>query len=303
MPDFGIWSAWSSRKLIALPIPTANLTDFPVEVPIVADADIGAKCRADGFDLIFVALDEVTKLPYERDPFSVVGGEATGLFWAKSNATTAGTYIWCYYGNAAAADISEVVRLDLNIYVADAINHRIVKRLASDLSYVNQVGTIGAGNDQFDQPAGVCFDGTYIYVADINNYRIVKRLASDLSYIGQVGTIGAGNDQFDQPIGVCFDGTHIYVVDQYNHRIVKRLASDLSYVSQIGTEGSGDDQFEYPAGACSESAPGRRSADWIIFRYDNMSAADGGLTWGEEQDQSTFGGGSNRMKMKMKMKL
>ena len=256
MPDFGIWSAWSSRKLIALPIPTANLTDFPVEVPIVADADIGAKCRADGFDLIFVALDEVTKLPYERDPFSVVGGEATGLFWAKSNATTAGTYIWCYYGNAAAADISEVVRLDLNIYVADAINHRIVKRLASDLSYVNQVGTIGAGNDQFDQP-----------------------------------------------IGVCFDGTHIYVVDQYNHRIVKRLASDLSYVSQIGTEGSGDDQFEYPAGACSESAPGRRSADWIIFRYDNMSAADGGLTWGEEQDQSTFGGGSNRMKMKMKMKL
>jgi hypothetical protein len=95
---------WPCRKLIALPIPTANLVDFPLKVPIIADADIGAACRADGFDIRFTAIDGITLLPYERESFAVADGKATGLFWAKSNATTAGTYIWCYYGCPTASD-------------------------------------------------------------------------------------------------------------------------------------------------------------------------------------------------------
>lgn len=87
-----------------LPIPTANLTDFPVEVPIVADADIGAACLATGYDLRFTAADGTTLLAYERESFAVAGGEATGIFWVKTNVATAGTYIWCYYGNPDATD-------------------------------------------------------------------------------------------------------------------------------------------------------------------------------------------------------
>jgi len=100
---------WPYRKKISLPIPAANLTDFPVEVPIVADADIGAECLGTGYDIRFTAADGTTLLPYERESFAVVAGEATGIFWVKSDVATAGTYIWCYYGNAAAGDASETV--------------------------------------------------------------------------------------------------------------------------------------------------------------------------------------------------
>ena len=138
------------------------------------------------------------------------------------------------------------------IYVADYNNHRIVKRLASNLSYVSKIGTNGSGNDQFSSPRGITTDGTYLYVADSGNHRIVKRLASDLSYVSEIGTSGSGNDQFNYPFGITSDGTYIYVADYNNHRIVKRLASNLSYVSKIGTNGWGNDKFGSPNGITTD---------------------------------------------------
>jgi hypothetical protein len=95
---------WSFAKIITLPIPDAALTDFPVCVKIVADTDIGGGCLASGYDIRFTAADSITLLPYERESFAVASGEATGIFWVKSDVATAGTYLWLYYGNSAAAD-------------------------------------------------------------------------------------------------------------------------------------------------------------------------------------------------------
>ena len=85
---------WSFAKIITLPIPTADLVDFPVKIPIVAGSPasvaIGAHCRADGFDLRFTALDGTTLLSYERESFAVVAGEASGIFWGKSDPAMAG---------------------------------------------------------------------------------------------------------------------------------------------------------------------------------------------------------------------
>ena len=67
-------AAWPYRVLFALPIPTADLVDFPVKVPIVADADIGAECLATGYDLRFTAADGTTLLPYERESWAGGGG-------------------------------------------------------------------------------------------------------------------------------------------------------------------------------------------------------------------------------------
>jgi PKD repeat protein len=67
------------------------------------------------------------------------------------------------------------------LYVADSSNHRIVKRLCTDLSYVSKIGSSGSGDDQFNNPRGITTDGTYLYVADSYNHRIVKR-NDDLSY-------------------------------------------------------------------------------------------------------------------------
>jgi len=92
-------------KKLALPIPTANLTDFTVYVPVIADSDIGANCLSTGYDIRFTADDGVTLLPYERVSFSVTDGKASGIFWVKvPSILTTGTYIYCWYGNASATD-------------------------------------------------------------------------------------------------------------------------------------------------------------------------------------------------------
>src|SRR3989339_721474 len=138
------------------------------------------------------------------------------------------------------------------LYIADTNNNRIVKRLASNFTYVTEIGSLGTGNDQFSYPYGIATDGTYIYVVDTGNTRIVKRLASDLSYVAQIGSSGSGDDQFSVPNGIATDGTYIYIADTFNNRIVKRLASDLSYVSKIGSFGSGNDQFSSPNGIATD---------------------------------------------------
>src|SRR3989339_552159 len=134
------------------------------------------------------------------------------------------------------------------IYMTDYGNHRIVKRLASNLSYVAKIGSLGSGNDQFSNPTGIATDGINVYVVDTGNNRIVKRLAADaLTYVSKIGSVGSGNDQFDFPTGIVVSGININVADTSNNRIVKRLASDLSYVAKIGSAGSGNDQFSNPA--------------------------------------------------------
>jgi len=138
-------------------------------------------------------------------------------------------------------------------YVADTANHRIKKHKCSDLSYVNKFGSFGAGNDQFNQPRGICTDGTHLYICDTVNHRIKKHKVSDFSFVSEVGSQGSGDDQFDNPYGICTDGTYLYIGDTDNNRIVKRKCSDLSYVSKIGSWGSGDDQFGYPNAICTDN--------------------------------------------------
>jgi len=136
------------------------------------------------------------------------------------------------------------------IYIADTGNHRIQKRLKSNGSYVSQIGTQGAGNDQFESPYGINAYADYLVVADTGNHRIHKRFCTDLSYIAKAGTQGAGNDQFESPKGITILMPwpyYIFVVDTGNHRIVS-LDWDLVYISQLGSQGAGNDEFESPIG-------------------------------------------------------
>jgi len=162
------FEAWSNRKLIALPIPTANLTNFPNKVPIVADAAIGAKCRADGFDIRFTASDGVTLLKYERESFAVAGGEASGIFWVKSNVAMAGTYIWCYYGNPFAADGADPeavwdANFKLVYHMKDATTSTIL-----DSTGNNNDGAKKGANEPIEADGKIAkgqdFDGTNDYI-------------------------------------------------------------------------------------------------------------------------------------------
>lgn len=82
----------------------ANQVDFPNLIKIVADTEIGAVANADGFDIRFTASDGITLLKYERETFAITLGEANGLFWVKSDISTAGTDIYIYYRSIDTAD-------------------------------------------------------------------------------------------------------------------------------------------------------------------------------------------------------
>jgi hypothetical protein len=84
----------------------SDLTDFPLLVKITDDAEIGAVAHATGQNIRFTSSDGITLLKYERESFSVTGGEATGIFWVKvpTISGSANTDIYIYYDNSSAVD-------------------------------------------------------------------------------------------------------------------------------------------------------------------------------------------------------
>lgn len=138
-----------------------------------------------------------------------------------------------------------------HVYITDAGNDRIKDIRSSDLEFLQQFGTSGTGDNQFDYPWGICTDGVYLYITDSDNNRIKKHRADDFSFVAKIGSLGTGNDQFNDPREICTDGTYIFVVDRNNHRVVKRRCSDLSYVAQYTGTANGDDHdLNVPAAVC-----------------------------------------------------
>jgi hypothetical protein len=319
---------WPYRKRINLPIPTANLTDFPEKVPIIADAAIGAHCLASGYDIRFTAADGTTLLSYERESWSGGGGSAvTAIFWVKTDVATAGTYIWCYYGNAAASDGEDAEAVWDDDYKAvyhmkDATTSTILDSTGNDND-----GTKKAANEPIEATGkigkGQSFDGANDY---INN-----SIASPAAPVTISVWIKSGKSAANQHIGWLWDNGYIVYlagtggqIAAYNgatyitvysgdaldgawHKVTRvdngPGNSFLFYVDgQLTYTGTSSVSYGAAKGywgsdyACTDTFAGimdevrvsssARSAAWIAYEYANMNPADGGLTWGAEEDVS-----------------
>jgi hypothetical protein len=134
-----------------------------------------------------------------------------------------------------------------NIYIADTLNHRVLK-LNSAFVYQGQFGVTGisgADNIHLNSPQGVTVDTSgNIYVADTLNQRIVK-LNSGFAYVTQFGITGVtGSDtsHLNSPYQITIDSTqsNLYVADYGNSRVV-RLSLALAYgaapLTGIGVRG------------------------------------------------------------------
>lgn len=138
-----------------------------------------------------------------------------------------------------------------HVYVTDSGNDRIKDIRKTDLGFVAQFGSTGAGDDQFEGPWGVCTNGVYIYITDENNNRIKKHLASDFSFVAKFGSVGAGNNNFNVPRAIATDGTFLYIVDTNNDRVKKHRCDDLSFVGNYTGIANGDDHdIASPQGVC-----------------------------------------------------
>lgn len=138
-----------------------------------------------------------------------------------------------------------------NLYVADALNHRIAV-YDKNGKFVRAWGSGGTAPGQFssnDSPLGVAVaPNGEVYVADTWNQRI-QMFSKTGKFIRQWGSgkIGTGPGLFYGPRSVAISPTgYVFVADTGNRRI-QIFTSRGKYVSDFGVSGSGKGQFDEPS--------------------------------------------------------
>ena len=95
----------------------------------------------------------------------------------------------------------------------------VVSTLAGSAGKLGLVNATGA-SAQFNKPAGITTDGTYLYVADAGNNAIRKIAIST----GAVSTWPTVVTSFNGPLGITTDGTNLYVADT-QHGTIKTIST------------------------------------------------------------------------------
>jgi len=99
-------SDWDYRKKITINSAnvSANLSDFPVLINLATDSDLASDALSNGYDILFTAGDEVTKLQHEIESFNGTSGNLTAWVMIPSLSATVDTDIYMYYGNAGSGN-------------------------------------------------------------------------------------------------------------------------------------------------------------------------------------------------------
>lgn len=126
---------------------------------------------------------------------------------------------------------------DKYVVISDSDNYQIKKyellNLFQDFKHIDEIGTTGTGNNNFDEPecCTLTRDNRYVFVGDTNNNRIVKRKRSDLIYVNEY-SIGYEV----KAITTTIDDEYLLV--SANYKIYKIRISDYSIVNSIDVEAS-----------------------------------------------------------------
>ncbi len=210
--------------------------------------------------------------------------------------TVAGNGLFTFGGDGGAATDANLanpsgVAIDGtgNLYIADALNHRIRKVATNGIiTTVAGTGAAGFSGDggaataaSLNNPSGIAVDGTgNLYIADSQNHRIRKVATNGListvagngtnSYSGDGGLATAAG--FNYTAGVVVDGAgNLYIADQGNHRIRKVAANGIvSTVAGTGTAGYGGD------GGLATAANLANPASVVVDGAGNLYIADYG---------------------------
>jgi hypothetical protein len=314
---------WSFAKIITLPVPDDDLVDFPVCVKIVSDADIGGECLATGYDIRFTAADGTTLLPYERESFAVASGEATGIFWVKTDVATTGTDIWCYYGNAGAADGQDAENVwDANFaavyHMKDATTSTILDSTANNNDGAKQAanhpieaaGKIAKGQD-FDGTDDE-IDCTFQPLTNFSDFNFSFWICPALAVFQWILYCNWGANGsyavFDGGDGQCYfyikndAGASVGISVPIDPDSWQRMVFTWDGVNLRSYKNGTPGAYTPQDGTCAAATVPRmgiifdgifdetsfssiaRSAAWIAYEYANMNPADGGLTWGAEEN-------------------
>ena len=186
-------------------------------------------------------------------------------------------------GTAAQFNNPSAICIDAsrNVYVADS-NNNIIRKISAT-GFVSTLAGSGVagfvdGNGtlaQFNNPSGICTDGSAIYVADTNNNRIRKITATGVvttlagSTQGYVDGTGTGA-RFNAPMGICYYTSGIvFVADTSNNKVRKITATGVVTTLAGSTQGYADGtgtaaQFNAPRGISF----GYYASDYVMYLAD-----------------------------------
>lgn len=145
------------------------------------------------------------------------------------------------------------------LYITTA-SHTIVKLdLTTGIKTIiaGRAGTTGSTDGtgdaaRFNNPAGICTDGTNLWVTDVTTHIIRKIVISTGVVTTFAGTAGASGvtdatgslARFNNPLGITMIGTDLYVTDNTNNSIRKITSGAVVTTfagSTVGTPGTTDD--------------------------------------------------------------
>lgn len=179
--------------------------------------------------------------------------EGTFILSIGSNGTANGQF----YG------VFDVTTRNGRLYASDYSNHRIQVFNSTNGDFLFTWGNQGAGNGQFEHPAGIAIDSNdSIYIADVDNDR-VQKFYEDGTFVTTWGSSGVNPSEFDQPGFIAIDtDDRIYVSDTANDRVQKFSATG-DFESEFGESGSGLGQFSSLVGLTIHPQGGVLALDYV----------------------------------------
>ena len=130
------------------------------------------------------------------------------------------------------------VDTNFDLYVADAINHRIQRFSRGEANGTTVAGQGIPNGLLLRFPTDVILDGNnQIYIADNQHNRIVRVRSTDYEcLVGCSGSPGPRADQLASPYSLRFDSDgNLFVADEWNHRIQKFFLESNSLPTMMTT--------------------------------------------------------------------
>jgi tripartite motif-containing protein 71 len=135
--------------------------------------------------------------------------------------------------------------------------------------FIQQFGSQGIGNGQFEGPQQLAFSQGILYVVDQGNKRVQEfstTAESKAEYVGQFGSAGSEPGEFKKPIGiVASPATGDLFVSDEEGETVSQFTPTGKYLGRTGWWGTGENEFQSPSGLAVNATGSLYVAD----RYNN----------------------------------
>ena len=121
-------------------------------------------------------------------------------------------------GEWAIEEPSGIAVYEGKVYVADSSLNKVLI-FSKEGNFIDEFGSSGIDQKQFDNPKGICVHQGIIYVADTGNHRI-QSFSLEGIYLSSIGTKGSGIGEMRSPtdVAVGYDG-YIYITEAGNNRV------------------------------------------------------------------------------------